>query len=251
MTNCSRRWPAGCHRLLRDEDTLARLGGDEFAVLTVGATGSGEDVARRILEALHHPFMVSGGDVAVSASIGVASGSGTAENLLRDADVAMYEAKAAGRSRYQIFDPARHRGDRNRLRLESDLVHAIERHQLVVLYQPVVELRTGAVVGFEALLRWEHPQFGTISPLDFIPIAEETGTIVAIGGWVLDQACAQARHWQRAHPRPHPLTMAVNVSARQLQESLFVDDVQRALVDIKEQASIVYNIRDLRLEKVL
>ncbi len=214
---------------LRGDDTLARLGGDEFAVLTVGAAGSGERVARRILEALRPAFTLSGGDVSVSASIGVASGSGSTENLLRDADVAMYGAKSAGRNRYEIFDPAMHSADHNRLRLESDLVHAIERHQLRVLYQPVVELATDAVVGFEALLRWEHPEFGTISPLDFIPIAEETGTIVAVGRWVLDQACAQARQWQTAHPRAEPLTMAVNVSARQLQESQFVDEVQSAL----------------------
>jgi diguanylate cyclase (GGDEF)-like protein len=214
---------------LRGDDTLARLGGDEFAVLTVGAVGSGERVARRILEALGDPFTLSGGDVSVSASVGVACGSGTAENLLRDADVAMYGAKSAGRNRYEVFDPAVHSADHNRLRLESDLVHAVERHQLRVLYQPVVELRTDAVVGFEALLRWEHPEFGTISPLDFIPIAEETGTIVAVGRWVLEEACAQVRQWQTAHPRSEPLTMAVNVSARQLQESQFVDEVQSAL----------------------
>jgi len=186
-------------------------------------------VARRILEALRHPFPIGDSDVSVSASIGVACGSGSTENLLRDADMAMYGAKSAGRNRYEVFDPATHQADHNRLRLESDLVYAIERDQLRVLYQPVVDLRTDAVVGFEALLRWEHPEFGTISPLDFIPMAEETGLIVAVGRWVLDEACAQARHWQMAHPRSEPLTMAVNVSARQLQESLFVDEVQSAL----------------------
>jgi diguanylate cyclase (GGDEF)-like protein/PAS domain S-box-containing protein len=214
---------------LRGDDTLARLGGDEFAVLTVGQADGGERVARRILEALRHPFPIGDSDVSVSASIGVACGSGSTENLLRDADMAMYGAKSAGRNRYEVFDPATHQADHNRLRLESDLVYAIERDQLRVLYQPVVDLRTDAVVGFEALLRWEHPEFGTISPLDFIPMAEETGLIVAVGRWVLDEACAQARHWQMAHPRSEPLTMAVNVSARQLQESLFVDEVQSAL----------------------
>jgi diguanylate cyclase (GGDEF)-like protein/PAS domain S-box-containing protein len=214
---------------LRGDDTLARLGGDEFAILTVGGADGGERVARRILDALQAPFTIAGGDVSVSASVGVAYGAGTAEHLLRDADVAMYDAKAAGRGRYEVFDPTAHRADFNRLRLESDLVHAIERDQLRVLYQPVVELRAEAVVGFEALLRWEHPELGTISPLDFIPIAEETGVIVPIGHWVLDQACAQARRWQQTQPRPIPLTMAVNVSARQLQESSFVDEVQNAV----------------------
>ncbi|HXQ59784.1 MAG TPA: EAL domain-containing protein [Acidimicrobiales bacterium] len=215
---------------LRGDDTLARLGGDEFAVLTVGEPDGGELVARRILDALHEPFAVGGGELSVSASIGVACDAGSAEELLRDADMAMYGAKSAGRNRYDVFDPSMHHTDRNRLRLESDLVHAIERHQLRVLYQPVVEMQTDTVVGFEALLRWEHPEFGTISPLDFIPIAEETGLIVPIGRWVLGQACAQARGWQVTHKRPVPLTMAVNVSALQLQERSFVDDVQAALI---------------------
>ncbi|HEY7948990.1 MAG TPA: EAL domain-containing protein [Acidimicrobiales bacterium] len=215
---------------LRGDDTLARLGGDEFAVLTLGVPDGGELVARRILEALRPPFAVGGGDVSVSASIGVAGDAGSAEELLRDADMAMYGAKAAGRNRFEVFDPSMHHTDRNRLRLESDLVHAIERHQLRVLYQPVVEMETDTVVGFEALLRWEHPEFGTISPLDFIPIAEETGLIVPIGRWVLSQACAQARGWQVTHKRPVPLTMAVNVSALQLQERSFVDEVQAALI---------------------
>jgi diguanylate cyclase (GGDEF)-like protein/PAS domain S-box-containing protein len=215
---------------LRGDDTLARLGGDEFAVLTVGVPDGGELVARRIVDALHDPFPVGGGDVSVSASIGVACDAASAEELLRDADVAMYGAKSAGRNRYEVFDPSMHTADRNRLRLESDLVHAIERRQLRVLYQPVVELFTDAVVGFEALVRWEHPEFGTISPLDFIPIAEETGLIVPIGRWVLGQACARARQWQVAHKRPVPLTMAVNVSARQLQDPSFVDDVQASLI---------------------
>jgi diguanylate cyclase (GGDEF)-like protein/PAS domain S-box-containing protein len=214
---------------LRGDDTLARLGGDEFAVLTLGVPDGGERVARRILEALRRPFTVAGGDVSVSASVGVACEAGTTEELLRDADVAMYGAKSAGRNRYEIFDPTMHHADRNRLRLESDLVHAIERDQLRVLYQPVMELRSDTVVGFEALLRWEHPEFGTISPLDFIPIAEDTGLIVPIGRWVLGRACAQAHRWQVAHPRPVALTMAVNVSARQLQETSFVDEVQEAL----------------------
>ena len=216
---------------LRADDTLARLGGDEFAVLTVGEADGGELVARRILDALRQPFSIGPGDVSVSvsASIGVACGSGSTEDLLREADVAMYGAKSAGRNRYEIFDPSTHRADANRLRFESDLVHAIERQQLRVLYQPVMELGRDTVVGFEALLRWEHPEFGMLSPLDFIPIAEETGMIVPVGHWVLDQACAQARRWQQAHPRSSPFTMAVNVSARQLQERSFVDEVQGAL----------------------
>ena len=214
---------------LRDDDTLARLGGDEFAVLTVGGADDGEGVARRLLDALRPPFAIAGGDVSVSASIGVAGGPGTADDLLRHADVAMYRAKAAGRNRFVIFDPAAHGGDHHRLRLESDLQHAIERDELRVLYQPVVELGGETTVGFEALARWEHPELGTISPLDFIPIAEDTGMIVAVGAWILDQACAQARRWQIAYPGPRPLTMAVNVSARQLQEPTIVDEVRRTL----------------------
>ncbi|MFB3737624.1 MAG: putative bifunctional diguanylate cyclase/phosphodiesterase [Candidatus Velamenicoccus archaeovorus] len=223
---------------LRTADTAARLGGDEFAILLEdgGDAVGAADVASRILHALDAPFRLEGKDVFVRASIGIATadplseaGAHDAEELLRDADVAMYMAKEAGKSRYQVFEPAMHDTALKRLELKADLQRAIDNDELVLHYQPVIELGTGAIAGLEALLRWNHPERGMVPPLDFIPLAEETGLIVPIGRWVLREACRQAVALQRRFPVTPPLHMAVNLSARQLQRPEIVDEVAMTL----------------------
>jgi diguanylate cyclase (GGDEF)-like protein/PAS domain S-box-containing protein len=219
----------------RPGDTVARLGGDEFAILLEQASDPREAavaVAGRILRALSEPVLVADGAIAVSASIGIAvpTPEATAASLLRDADVAMYEAKAAGRGRWVEYAPSMRTATLERLQLVQDLSTALADDQLRVVYQPVVNLRTGDIAGFEALLRWDHPTLGCIAPDRFIPLAEESGLITPIGRWVLDQACTAAVTWRRAHGRPH-LTMAVNVSARQLASSDLVSHVEDALAD--------------------
>lgn len=215
---------------LRTEDTLARLGGDEFTVLLedAGSVGQAIRVAERIIEALKAPFTVEGSEVFSNASIGIAisaSSEEPAQNLLRDADVAMYRAKAGGRGHYAVFEPAMSAGVRARLELENDLRRAVERDEFIVYYQPKVSLRSGRVCGMEALLRWERPRRGLTSPLEFIPLAEDTGLIVPIGEWVLKEACQQAREWQEMYPTDPPLTISVNLSARQLRQADLVERV--------------------------
>ena len=215
-------------------DLVARLGGDEFVVLLDGVDGLGDvgEAGRRVLQALEAPFALGGERVRSSASIGGVSGrrrgSDTAVDLLRDADAAMYQAKAGGRGRVEVFDELAARRAHDRLQLRSDLVTALERGQLELNYQPVVELEDGRVLGFEALLRWTHPLLGRISPADFIPLAEETGAIVPIGRWVLEQACAQLAAWQRL-PGCADLRINVNVSAVQLRSPSFPREVLAAV----------------------
>jgi diguanylate cyclase (GGDEF)-like protein/PAS domain S-box-containing protein len=219
---------------LRTADTAARLGGDEFAVLLEdGGEGvEAADVAQRVLSALDGPFRLEGKEVFVRASIGIATSRAesqeapeTAEELLRNADVAMYMAKEAGKGRYQIFEPAMHDTALRRLELKADLQRAIDNHEFVLHYQPVIELRTGEISGVEALLRWNHPHRGMVAPLEFIPLAEETGLIVPIGQWVLEEACTRAVELQGRYPMREPLHMAVNLSARQLQRPEIVAEV--------------------------
>ncbi len=222
---------------LRQADTAARLGGDEFAILLEDG-GDGviaAEVATRVLAAFEAPFRLEGVEVFVRASIGIAStehatsvGRGT-EELLRNADVAMYMAKEAGKSRYQVFEPAMHNTALKRLELKADLQRALDNEEFIVHYQPVIELDTGRIEGFEALVRWEHPVRGTVPPLDFIPLAEETGLIVPIGSWVLREACGRAAELQARFPMEPPLHMAVNLSARQIQRPEVVSDVAAAL----------------------
>ncbi|MET0324935.1 MAG: EAL domain-containing protein [Ilumatobacteraceae bacterium] len=218
--------------VVRTGDTVARLGGDEFAVL-VEESGNvlieAEAIAERALEALTTEVTI--GDVVVnaSASLGIAYGDPecTASSLLRDADVAMYQAKATGRGRWVVFHPAMRAAAVERLALDNELGHALGRHEFVLVYQPVVELETSRVVGFEALLRWEHPRLGTIMPDTFVPLAEDNGMIVPIGRWVLQTACTTAAEWLAQYPGQ--LTMAVNLSARQLASADLVKDVEHAL----------------------
>jgi diguanylate cyclase (GGDEF)-like protein len=221
-------------RASRSQDTVARLGGDEFALLIEGSHDPQETsvaIAERILRELTAPVVLEAALVTLSASIGIATSEAgsTASSLLRNADVAMYEAKSAGRGRWVSYEPEMRASTLERLRLDHDLATALERDQLWVAYQPVVDLETEAIVGFEALLRWEHPTLGVIAPDRFIPLAEETGLIIPIGRWVLETACRTAARWQRAYPEYRDLTIAINVSGRQLASSDLVNHVEDAL----------------------
>jgi diguanylate cyclase (GGDEF)-like protein/PAS domain S-box-containing protein len=224
---------------VREEDTLARLGGDEFVILLDFLTEEAEAIclADRITARFGEPFRFAGKGYVVSISIGIVTRGaeddgaedGGAENMLRDADIAMYRAKSSGKARYVIFDPVMHTDALARLEFESELREAIGRDELVVHYQPIVELDGARISEVEALVRWQHPVRGSISPMDFIPIAEETGLIVPLGQWVLEQACRQVAAWQVRYPMIPPLTVSVNLSPRQFENRGLLDDVKRAL----------------------
>jgi diguanylate cyclase (GGDEF)-like protein len=218
---------------IRESDTLARLGGDEFVVLVDGVTldCGPELVAERLLEVLRPPFVLEGREqtpLTLTASIGIATASDkdSAGDLLRDADVALYQAKAAGKDRSVLFAPAMQAAVRDRLELEMDLRQAVEASQFVLAYQPIFDLQDRRVTGVEALLRWEHPTRGMIQPDGFVPLLEDTGLIVRVGAWVLEEACRQASAW---HRRGHLLDVSVNVSGRQLESEVLVEDVRAAL----------------------
>jgi diguanylate cyclase (GGDEF)-like protein/PAS domain S-box-containing protein len=218
---------------LRENDTAARLSGDEFAVLLddISHMRDATRVAERLHIELAAPFQIEGRQLYVSASIGIAlSGSGyeRAADVLRDADLAMYRAKQVGKSGYEIFDGAMHAQVLADLQIETDLRLALERDELEVFYQPIISTATQRITGFEALLRWRHPEHGLISPILFVPLAEETGLIVPIGRRVLREACRQLRQWQAAFPGLS-LTMSVNLSARQFVQPDLVEDVARTL----------------------
>ena len=223
----------------RTADTVARLGGDEFAILIEGADGS-EGLPERLADAMSHPFSLSGNQVRVTASIGVASaGPGDrADDLLRNADMAMYAAKRHGKGRAETYESRMYAVIRERLDLEAALRDAIERRELTLFYQPIVALRTGDIYGVEALLRWEHPQFGRLLPQHFVPLAEETGLIVQLGAWVLAEACRQLQVWRAAHPE-HPLAISVNISGRQLQGAGLTDALRQTLTSSGVEPSTV------------
>ena len=217
---------------VRGGDTVARLGGDEFGVLVEPgphARQDGETVAERVLAALDPPIEVNGTPLGVGASVGIAVGHGTGEALLRNADVAMYQAKARGKRRWVLFDDAMRAAAVEHLQLDADLHLALDREELELHYQPIFELDSGRLTGFEALLRWNHPELGCISPDRFIPIAEENGTIIPIGAWVLSTAARTAASWQARTDADPPLTMSVNVSSRQLANDGFLAVVEQAL----------------------
>lgn len=214
-------------------DVVARIGGDEFVVVTDSSAGIDAVVrsAEEIRQAFLVPFLINDTEIPVSFSVGVATstpGSVPGE-LLRDADTAMYRAKDGGRDAVLVFDDSMRDRASNRLELERDLRHALDRDELAVHYQPVVDLETGTTLGFEALMRWNHPTRGTVPPLEFIPIAEETGIIIEIGAWILDEACRELAHWRATVVDGSNLWISVNVSARQLRDPDFTFMVERAL----------------------
>ena len=225
---------------LRSEDTASRLGGDEFAVLLEDAdVTAAARVAERIRGVLGTPFWVLGQEVYISASIGIAvrRDGDSANELLRNADVAMYTAKSKGKARFEIFEPAMHDVVVARLGLEAELRRAIDRQEFVVHYQPIVKLETGEVVGAEALVRWQHPTRGLVPPMEFIPLAEETGLIVPLGAWILRQACHQLAEWQRLRGGGEPFVMNVNLSSRQLVRDVIADEVAAAVDELGIRAS--------------
>ncbi|WP_414517518.1 EAL domain-containing protein [Nostoc sp. PCC 9305] len=219
-------------------DTLARLGGDEFGILLENITdiNIAIQVAERILQQLSLAFQLSRYEVFMNASIGISWGNkdyDRPEYLLRDADTAMYRAKAQGRANYHVFNPAMHQEAIQLLELENDLRRAVERREFLVYYQPIISLVTGRISGFEALVRWQHPIRGLISPIEFIPVAEETGLINAINTWVLQSACHQLSIWQHYPVTPEPLTMSVNLSARLFLQPNLVEQIDRIIYENK------------------
>ena len=219
-------------------DTVARVGGDDFAILARNIDlGHAVDLADRIHQALILPFELRGQEVFVTASIGIAVGGESKaaalreqpEHLLRDAHTAMYRAKALGNGRYQVFNASMHDLALERLRLETDLRMAVKRREFLLHYQPFVCLATGRIIGFEALVRWQHPQRGLISPVKFIPVAEETGAIVPLGEWVLEEACRQLRLWEGMFDFDRPLIMSVNLSGKQFAQPDLVERIQAIL----------------------
>ena len=217
-------------------DVLARIGGDEFVLarfVGVDSHNDGQILAANVIDAFRHPLTVSDTTLVTTVSLGMARSTfpATAEGLLRDADTAMYRAKDAGRNRCIVFDSTMRDSVRARVETELALRHALDRDQLLLHYQPIVNIEDGSTRGVEALLRWAHPGKGMVSPLDFIPVAEETGLIVEIGAWVVSEAVRQLASWRAAGIRPdgHDLFMAVNVSARQLQEPALVEHVEAEL----------------------
>jgi diguanylate cyclase (GGDEF)-like protein/PAS domain S-box-containing protein len=221
-------------RVLRSGDTGARFGGDEFAIL-LEETNDAEypcRVAERILEELKPQFVIEDRSVGVRGSIGIAysvSGVEGPAELLRAADVAMYAAKAKGKNCYEIYDPALQRAVSERLERTAELQRAVEANQFVLHYQPIVTLEAGEAIGVEALIRWDHPERGLLGPNEFISLAEETGLIIPIGAWVLEEACRRARGWQREHGLHNRLRVSVNISARQFHHEDLVSDVSQAL----------------------
>jgi len=208
---------------LRGSDTAARFGGDEFAVLLHDVTRpeGASVVAERIISTLREPFRISGRECFIGSSVGIAfsePGQRDAESLMQDADLAMYDAKRKGKGRYEIFVPEMRTNLRESLNFEVDLRRALERGEFTLHYQPIVKLSSGRVAGLEALVRWQHPVRGMIPPLEFIPLAEETGLILDIGQWVLRQACGQINEWNAKRTGQPPLTISVNLSACQLRE---------------------------------
>ncbi|HEX6738951.1 MAG TPA: EAL domain-containing protein [Vicinamibacteria bacterium] len=217
---------------VRPGDTVAHLGGDEFTILLDDVSDAGEAtrVAQRIQQALATPFDLEGQEVFATASIGIAvssTGYARPEDVLRDADTAMYQAKAAGKARHQVFDASMHSRALRLLELEHDLRRAVERQDFLLHFQPVVRIASGRIVAFEALVRWEHPQRGLVAPAEFISLAEETGLVDAIGRWALHQACLARRAWGPADAEP--LSVNVNLSSRQLSQADLVDSVAAVL----------------------
>jgi diguanylate cyclase (GGDEF)-like protein len=219
---------------MRPGDTVSRLGGDEFTVLLddLKDAGEAEAVAERLQGELSLPFNLGSHEVFTTVSIGIALSSPDyhrPEDILRDADTAMYRAKQLGKARYEVFDQTMHARAMDRLGLERDMRKAVERRELFLQYQPIVSLATGSLRGFEALVRWQHPERGVIPPTKFIPIAEETGMIIPIGKWVLGEACRQMSRWQKLSHSDGPLPMSVNLSGRQFLQPDLLEQIEEVL----------------------
>lgn len=223
---------------LRPNDVLARLGGDEFMILIEELKHPMDAlrVAEHILKNLEESFELAGHELFCSASIGIstsATGYSLPEAMMRDADIAMYRAKAAGKSRYEVFDKTMHTQGLERLKIENELRHALERDEFILYYQPIISLDESHIAGFEALIRWNHPERGIVSPGEFISIAEETGLIVPIGQWVLRESCRQQQIWETNrrlyYPFMKPFMMSVNLSLRQFTQPDLAEQVQAAL----------------------
>jgi diguanylate cyclase (GGDEF)-like protein/PAS domain S-box-containing protein len=222
--------------VLGREQTIARLGGDEFTILldALGAPGDASLAAQRLLGALAAPFELGGNEVFVGASIGIALGRSEyecPEDILRDADTAMYSAKAQGKARFAVFDDGMRAKVVARLQLETDLRRALERREFRLNYQPILSMETDRIVGFEALLRWEHPDWGLVHPTEFIPIAEQTGLIMQLGRWVLGEACRQMSEWRGIFRTDPPLRVAVNVSSKQFVQPDLVAQIESILAE--------------------
>jgi diguanylate cyclase (GGDEF)-like protein/PAS domain S-box-containing protein len=221
---------------IRGADTLARLGGDEFAIILedVRSINDAKYVADRLQKQLALPFNIQKQEIFSSVSIGIALSNNTyvsAQEVLRDADIAMYRAKAQGKACYEIFDPSMHTKAVTLLQLESDLRRATERQDLLIHYQPIVSLASGDIAGFEALLRWHHPERGWVKPGELIPVAEDTGLIVPIGYWVLREACRQLKIWQERFITKPPLTVSVNLSGKQFKEANLLAQIQHIITE--------------------
>jgi diguanylate cyclase (GGDEF)-like protein/PAS domain S-box-containing protein len=220
--------------IVRSEDLVCRIGADEFVIALASPdhTKLAESLAIRLLDAFGEPFDLSVGEIEITPSIGIAESSGPADalDLIRDADTAMYKAKGSGRNSYAVFAEAMRDQVRRRADLEQALRGALKQGELSVQYQPIIDLVTGELSGFEALMRWNHPELGMVSPLEFIPIAEDTGLIVASGAWLLEEAATQLAQWRTERPDgAPPLHMSVNVSVRQLRNAALVDVVRDVL----------------------
>ena len=219
---------------LRPEDTIARFGGDEFVVLCEAGDGSEEPehVATRLRDALGHPVLLPAGEAVLHASLGISvttDARSRPELLLREADLAMYQAKQRGGGRYEIFDDLARERDRDRLTIERGLQRALDRGELRLHYQPIVSVEDRVPIGVKTLLRWEHPTRGLVPPQEFVELAEETGLIVPIGGWVLQEACTQAARWSALHRGEQPFVISINLSPMQLMRSEFPESLQAAL----------------------
>ena len=221
-------------KCLRTTDTVAHLGGDEFTILLedIKDIKDATRVAERIQVTLKSPFNLNNHEVFTSASIGIAlssTGYERTEDILRDADIAMYRAKELGKARHEIFDKIMHAQTLKLLTLENDLRRSLERQEFEVYYQPITSLVTGTLTGFEALVRWRHPERGLVSPVEFIPVAEDTGLIIPLGEWVLYEACRQLRMWQTQFPTPEPLKISVNLSGKQIKEPDLIGQIDHIL----------------------